>query len=54
MRRVYLLHSLGGPIIVSRDKVQEEFKLSDDPKQQLLGEVVRLRSEIHEDLREAP
>jgi hypothetical protein len=34
--RKHLLHALSGPFIVSRDKVQEELKLSDDQKQKLV------------------
>ena len=33
--RKHVLHELGGPFFVSRDKVQEELKLSDDQKQKL-------------------
>ena len=33
--RKHMLHTLGGPFIISRDKVQEELKLSDDQKQKL-------------------
>ena len=33
--RKHILHELGGPFFVSRDKVQEELKLSDDQKQKL-------------------
>jgi hypothetical protein len=33
--RKHMLHMLGGPFIISRDKVQEELKLSGDQKQKL-------------------
>ncbi|HEY3899705.1 MAG TPA: hypothetical protein VGM54_13880 [Chthoniobacter sp.] len=33
--RKHLLHELGGPFFVSRDKVQEDLKLSDEQKQKL-------------------
>jgi hypothetical protein len=33
--RKHILHTLGGPFIISRDKVQEELKLSGDQKQKL-------------------
>ena len=33
--RKHMLHALGGPFIISRDKVQEELKLSDDQKKNL-------------------
>ena len=37
--RKHLLHELGGPFFVSREKVQEELKLSDDQKQKLLAKL---------------
>ena len=35
--RKHFLHELGGPFIISRAKVQEDLKLSDDQKQKLRG-----------------
>jgi hypothetical protein len=43
--RKHLLHELGGPFFVSRDKVQEELKLSDDQKK-------KLREKLSEDVQE--
>jgi uncharacterized protein YoxC len=43
--RKHLLHELGGPFFVSRDKVQEELKLSDEQKQ-------KLRDKLTADLQE--
>src|SRR5262249_51990396 len=44
--RKHLLHELGGPFFVSRDRVQEELKLSDDQKQ-------KLRDKLSDDVQEA-
>jgi hypothetical protein len=38
--RRHLLHELGGPFFVSRDKVQEELKLSDDQKKKLREKLI--------------
>lgn len=43
--RDHLLHELGGPFFVSRDKVQEELKLSDEQKQ-------KLRDKLSDDVQE--
>jgi hypothetical protein len=51
--RRHVLHALGGPFIVSRDKVQEELKLSDDQKQKLaekLTDSVRETMKVSEKL----
>ena len=45
--RKHLLHELGGPYFVSRDKVQVEMKLSDEQKQ-------KLQEKLSTDLLEAP
>jgi hypothetical protein len=44
--RKHLLHELGGPFFVSRDKVQEDLKLSGDQKQ-------KLRESLSADVQEA-
>lgn len=44
--RKHLLHELGGPFFVSRDKVQEDLKLSEDQKQ-------KLRAKLSDDVQEA-
>lgn len=44
--RKHLLHELGGPFFVSRDKVQEELKLSDDQKK-------KLREKMSDDVQQA-
>ena len=47
--RKHLLHELGGPYFISRDKVQVEMKLSDEQKQEYVSKQsnARMRAFLH-------